>query len=149
MQYLFLFMQSDGAAAATTTSQAPAATQGTTAAAPAAQTATSSEKVDDGKVAPATGRSGFGNFQFLGFMVLIFVVMYFFMIRPQQKRQKEMVKFRNSLEKGQKIVTAGGIYGTIKEIKDGYVMVDIDTNTTIRVDKSMVVRDPSDLQQQR
>ena len=47
-------------------------------------------------------------------MVLIFVVMWLFMIRPQQKQQKELNKFRESLAKGQKIVTAGGIYGTVK-----------------------------------
>ena len=85
--------------------------------------------------------------QFIIMMVLIFVVMYFFMIRPQQKRQKELNNFRNSLEKGQKVITAGGIYGTIKEVKERYVLVDIDSNTTIRVDKSMVMKDTSDLQQ--
>lgn len=92
----------------------------------------------------AAGTGG-GSMQFLIMMVLIFVVMYFFMIRPQQKRQKELVKFRNSLEKGQKIITVGGIYGTIREVKEAYVLVEIDNNVSIRVDKAMVVRDPSDL----
>ena len=82
---------------------------------------------------------------FLIMMVLIFAVMYFFMIRPQQKRQKELVKFRNALEKGQKIITAGGIYGTIKEVKETYVLVEVDSNVAIRVDKNMVMKDPSDL----
>ena len=81
----------------------------------------------------------------LTFMVLIFAVMYFLMIRPQQKKQKELVKFRNALEKGQKIVTAGGIYGTVKEVKEGYVLVEVDNNVAIRVDKNMVMRDPSDI----
>lgn len=89
-----------------------------------------------------------GSMQFLIMMVLIFAVMYFFMIRPQQKRQKELVKFRNALEKGQKIITAGGIYGTVKEVKDVYVLVEVDNNVTIRVDKNMVMRDPADLAQQ-
>ena len=82
---------------------------------------------------------------FLIMMVLIFAVMYFFMIRPQQKRQKELVKFRNALEKGQKIITAGGIYGTINEVKETYVLVEVDSNVAIRVDKNMVMKDPSDL----
>ncbi len=87
-----------------------------------------------------------GNpYQFIGMMVLIFGLMYFFMIRPQQKRQKELAKFRNALEKGQKVITAGGIYGTIKEVKENYILLDIDNNVTIRIDKTMVMKDPSDL----
>ena len=77
--------------------------------------------------------AGGGSAQFLIMMVLIFGVMYFLMIRPQQKKQKELVKFRNALEKGQKIVTAGGIYGTVKEVKEGYVLVEVDSNVAIRV----------------
>ena len=80
--------------------------------------------------------AGGGSAQFLIMMVLIFGVMYFLMIRPQQK---------NALEKGQKIVTAGGIYGTVKEVKEGYVLVEVDSNVAIRVDKNMVMRDPSDI----
>lgn len=90
--------------------------------------------------------AGGGSAQFLIMMVLIFGVMYFLMIRPQQKKQKELVKFRNALEKGQKIVTAGGIYGTVKEVKEGYVLVEVDSNVAIRVDKNMVMRDPSDIE---
>lgn len=94
----------------------------------------------------ATG--GGSSMQFLFMMVLIFGVMYFFMIRPQQKRQKELVKFRNSLEKGQKVITAGGIYGTVKEVKEAYILVEVDNNVTIRVDKTMIMKDNSDLAQQ-
>lgn len=93
----------------------------------------------------AAAPAGRGSASFLIMMVLIFAVMYFFMIRPQQKRQKELVKFRNALEKGQKIITAGGIYGTIKEVKETYVLVEVDSNVAIRVDKNMVMKDPSDL----
>lgn len=99
----------------------------------------------DGAASPMGG----GSFNFLIFFVLIIAIMYFMMIRPQQKRQKEMVNFRTSLEKGQKVVTAGGIYGTIKEIKEGYVLLDVDTNVTIRVDKSMIMKDASSLEQQQ
>jgi preprotein translocase subunit YajC len=92
--------------------------------------------------APAGGGSGF-----LIMMLVVVAIMYFFMIRPQQKRQKELNKFRNSLEKGQKIITAGGIYGVIKEVKDTTVLVEVDSDVTLRVDKSMVVKDTSDLTQ--
>ena len=72
-------------------------------------------------------------------MVLIFVVMYFFMIRPQQKKQKELVKFRDNLKKGDKVLTAGGIYGVVVEVKDQYVLVEVDANVKIRFDKSAIV----------
>ena len=93
----------------------------------------------------AAPQGGGGSIQFLVMMVLIFGVMYFFMIRPQQKRQKELVKFRNSLEKGQKIVTAGGIYGVVKEVKEAYVIVEVDNNVAIRIDKAMIMKDNTDL----
>lgn len=88
---------------------------------------------------------GMQNLQFIIMMVLIFVVMYFLMIRPQQKRQKELVKFRNSLEKGAKIITAGGIYGTVKEVKDNIVVIEVDNNVNLKMDKAMIMRDPSDV----
>lgn len=80
-------------------------------------------------------------------LIGIFVVMYFFMIRPQQKRQKELRKFRDSLQKGDKVVTVGGIYGTVSEIKDTYVIIEVDGNVRIRFDKSSVLKDSSDLAQ--
>lgn len=86
------------------------------------------------------------NWSFIIMMLLIFVVMYFFMIRPQQKRQKELVKFRDSLKKGDKIVTAGGIYGVVAEVADQYVMMEIDKDVKIKVDKSSIIRDMTDLQ---
>ena len=97
----------------------------------------------------SAGEGGAQNYTFIIMMALVFVVMYLFMIRPQQKRQKELVKFRNSLEKGQKVITAGGIYGTIREVKENYVIVEIDNNVSIRIDKSMVMKDSSDLSQQQ
>jgi len=72
--------------------------------------------------------------------------MYFFMIRPQQKKQKELVKFRNSLQKGDKVITMGGIYGVIVEVKEQYVLVEVDSNVKLRVDKSSLVKDVSDIQ---
>ena len=61
--------------------------------------------------------------------------------------QKELNNFRNSLEVGQKVITAGGIYGKIKEVKEAYVLMEIDNNVHIRVDKNMIMKDPKDLPQ--
>src|SRR5574344_1017361 len=97
---------------------------------------------------PETAQKGVGNYSLLIMMLLIFVVMYFFMIRPQQKKQKEMVKFRDSLKKGDKIVTVGGIYGTVDEVKGNILLIEVDNNVKIRVDKASVVKDFNDAQQQ-
>lgn len=78
--------------------------------------------------------------------LLIIVVFYFFMIRPQMKRQKEVAAFRNSLQKGDKVVTTGGIYGKIVEIKDNYILLQVDDNVKLRVDKNAIVKDSSDVQ---
>ena len=82
-------------------------------------------------------------------LLLIFGVMWLFMIRPQRKQQKELEKFRNELKKGDKVVTAGGIYGTVDEIKERYVLLKVDGETRLRVDKNSLVRDYSDAQQQQ
>jgi preprotein translocase subunit YajC len=77
-------------------------------------------------------------------MILIIVVFYFFMIRPQMKRQKELQKFRSSLQKGDKVVTTGGLYGRIDEIKDNIIMLEIAPNIKVKVDKSVVLKDITD-----
>ena len=71
-------------------------------------------------------------------MVLIFVVFYFFMIRPQTKKQKEIQNFRKSLQLNQRVISAGGIYGVIKEINDNDVLLEVDKNVKIRVDKNSI-----------
>ena len=86
-----------------------------------------------------------GNYSFILMMVAIFAVMYFLMIRPQQKRQKELRAFQSSLQKGNKVVISGGIYGTVVEIKETSVLVEVDNNVKLRVDKGSIVRDPSDM----
>ena len=98
-------------------------------------------------IALQTQQAAGSSMSFILMMVLVFVVMYFFMIRPQQKRQKELMKFRNALEKGQKVITAGGIYGTVREVKENYVLMEVDNNVSIRVDKTMIMKDPTDLGQ--
>lgn len=74
-------------------------------------------------------------------LVLIFVVMWFFMIRPQRKQQKELQAFRDGLKKGDKVVTAGGIFGTVVEIKETTLLLEVDKDVKIRVAKSSVSRD--------
>jgi len=82
-------------------------------------------------------------------MILIIAVFYFFMIRPQMKKQKEITAFRNSLAKGDKVVTTGGIYGKIVEMKDNTVLLQVDDNVKIRVDKAALVKDMSDVPAQK
>jgi len=74
-------------------------------------------------------------------LILIFVIMWFFMIRPQRKQQKELQNFRNSLQKGDKVVTVGGIFGTIVEVKDNSLLLEVDKDVKIRVAKNSVVKD--------
>jgi len=76
-------------------------------------------------------------------LVLIVVVFYFFMIRPQMKRQKEAKIFREGLKKGDSVMTSGGIYGKISEVGDTWVNLEIANNVTIKVDKTGLIADPS------
>lgn len=72
------------------------------------------------------------------FLVSIIVVFYLFMIRPQVKKQKAEKEFRETLTKGTKVVTIGGIHGRILEVNDRTFMIEIDTNVKVRVEKSAV-----------
>lgn len=91
-------------------------------------------------------QAGGGDYSFIIMMVAIFAIMYFFMIRPQNKKQKEIQNFRKSLEVGQSVVTAGGIYGKIKEIEDNVVILEIASNVKIRIDRSSIYADVSAVQ---
>ena len=88
----------------------------------------------------AAGQQG-GGWQMWIMLALIFVVMWFFMIRPQRKQQKELQNFRDSLKKGDKVVTIGGIFGTVCEIKEDSVLIEVDNNVKIRVSKQAIVKD--------
>ncbi|MBR0240437.1 MAG: preprotein translocase subunit YajC [Bacteroidales bacterium] len=79
-------------------------------------------------------------------LLLIFGVMWFFMIRPQRKQQKELQKFRDGLKKGDKVVTAGGIYGTVDQVEEASVLIKVDGETKLRVAKASLVKDFSDTQ---
>ena len=89
--------------------------------------------------APA-GAAGGGSMMWI-MLIAMFVIMYFFMIRPQNKKQKEIANFRKNLEVGQSIITAGGIYGKIKEIEDNSVVVEIASGVKIKVDKNSIYAD--------
>jgi preprotein translocase subunit YajC len=76
-------------------------------------------------------------------LILIVVVFYLFFIRPQMKRSKDQKKFRESLEKGQKVITIGGIHGRIVEIQDTTVTIEVEGQVRLRIEKSAVALDSS------
>ncbi|MFT5749178.1 MAG: preprotein translocase subunit YajC [Ancylomarina sp.] len=80
-------------------------------------------------------------------LVLIVVVFYFFMIRPQMKRQKDLKKFREELKKGDKIVTTGGIYGKIIELNESTLIMEVEGQSRLKIDKVAVIKDMSDVAQ--
>lgn len=76
-------------------------------------------------------------------IVLIFVIFWLFFIRPQNKRAKEQQKFRESLQKGDKVVTIGGIHGKVEEVRENTVLVNVDHNTKIEFEKSAIIPNAS------
>lgn len=86
--------------------------------------------------APAAGgQSAMGSLIMIGLMIIVF---YFFMIRPQAKKAKEARKFRDNLEKGQRIVTIGGIHGKIEEIKDTTLVIVTEGGGKLRIEKGAI-----------
>ena len=93
------------------------------------------------------GASSTNMLLMIGLMIVVF---YFFMIRPQMKKQKELTKFRSTLQKGDKVVTTGGIYGKIDEIKDNNIIIlEVAQSVKLKVDKSVVLKDMSDAPAQK
>lgn len=90
--------------------------------------------------APADPNAGF-DWGGMVPLVLIVVVFYFFMIRPQMKKQKEAKKFVESLKAGDEVVTNGGIYGTITTVEETTVILEIAKNVKIKVDKNVILKD--------
>jgi preprotein translocase subunit YajC len=90
------------------------------------------------------GFGGAGGMQSLIFLLLIIVVFYFFMIRPQVRKQKEATNFRNTLKKGDKVATTGGIYGRITDVKESTVTLEIADNVLVKVDKTALIADPGE-----
>ena len=91
----------------------------------------------------AQSNAGGGGMGMLIMMVAIFAIMWLFMIRPQQKRQKEIRKFQNSLQEGTKVITGGGLYGTVKRIDlaANIVEVEVARGVVVSVDKNYVFAD--------
>ncbi|MBR6979273.1 MAG: preprotein translocase subunit YajC [Prevotella sp.] len=96
-------------------------------------------------VLAAQAAGGGTGLEFIIMMVLLFAVMWFIILRPQQKKQKQIREFQNSLKKGDNVVTGGGIYGTVKDIdiQTGKVKVSIARDVVIEVDKSFLFDDTS------
>lgn len=94
----------------------------------------------------AAGQSAAGgsSLSFLLMLALMFLVMWLFMIRPQRKQQKELETMRNALKKGDKVITAGGIYGTVADVDDRTVLIKVDGETKLRIDKSSIQKDMSE-----
>jgi preprotein translocase subunit YajC len=84
--------------------------------------------------APAGG----GNFTMLIMMAAVFGIMYFFMIRPQRKREKELQNLREALKKGDEVVTSSGIHGQVAEVKDAFVIISVESAAKIKFDKSAI-----------
>ena len=80
-------------------------------------------------------------------IIAIIAIFYFFMIAPQQKKQKKINAFRDSLKNGDKVVTIGGIYGRVREIKDNAIILEVADGVRIKFDKSAIsMPDASELQ---
>ena len=110
----------------------------------AATTAAQGQAQGQAAPAPAQQEAPSGGGMGLWIMIAAMIaIMYFFMWRPEKKRRKQMEQFRQGLKKGDKVITAGGIYGSIKEVHETSVLIECESNTTLRVDKNMVVGDPS------
>jgi len=96
--------------------------------------------------APEGGAAG-GGMPMILMIVAMVAIFYFFMIRPQQKRQKDIQKAREAMKVGDKIVTAGGIHGRIREIADTSMLVEVSEGVRIRIDKGSVYASSDDVQQ--
>jgi preprotein translocase subunit YajC len=116
------------------------ATEATAAPATTTETIAIEETPADATEATPAGGS---SWSFWIMIVAMIGIMYFFMWRPESKRRKQMENFRNNLKKGDKIITAGGIYGTVKEVQPTSLLIEVDSNVTLRIAKEMVVGDPT------
>lgn len=136
---ILLFVQTDGGNAETTVAQAESQqgvlSQFTEQAAPGELPEGGPQERPQGNI-----------FMTLLPLILIFAVFYFFMIRPQKKQQKELQKKREAMKEGDRVVTAGGIFGKIKEVKDNAFIITIDKDVTIKVSKESVYADLTDAQ---
>ena len=97
----------------------------------------------------AAPQAGFGNWSFWLMIAAMVFIIYFFMWRPESKRRKEMQKFRDGLKAGDKVITAGGIYAVVKKVEETSLLIEVDSNVTLRIDKNMVVAAPVATQEKK
>ena len=97
-----------------------------------------------GTTSTTSGSSTTSTLYLIGFLVIIFALFYFVMIRPQRKRQKDQQKMIESMQKGDRVVTAGGIFGVIDNVREDSVVIKVESGTLLRVAKGsiMVLREP-------
>ena len=95
------------------------------------------------------GEEGGDPMSMLIFMGIIVVVFYFFMIRPQMKKRKEVQKFRSEMQKGDKIMTIGGIHGKVNAIKDNAVIIEVEGGVLLKVDKNAIIKDSTGMMMQK
>ena len=134
-----LFIQNEAGVEVTETAEMSPVVEG----APVAEETVTEVAAEDAEVVAEQEPSFFAQYS-MWFMILgMIAIMYFFMWRPESKRRKQMQEFRQGLKKGDKIITAGGIYGVIKEVHETSLLIEVDSNVTLRIDKNMVVGDPS------
>ncbi len=95
-------------------------------------------------------KGGEGNpMSMLIFMGLIILIFYFFMMRPQIKKRKELQKFRNEMKQGDKVMTIGGIYGKINAVKENSIIIEVESGHLLKVDKNAIIKDSSGMMIQR
>lgn len=134
-----LFIQNEAGVEVTETAEMSPVVEG----APVAEETVTEVAAEDAEVVAEQEPSFFAQYS-MWFMILgMIAIMYFFMWRPESKRRKQMQEFRQGLKKGDKIITAGGIYGVIKEVHETSLLIEVDSNVTLRIDKNMVVGDPT------
>ncbi|HLO92607.1 MAG TPA: preprotein translocase subunit YajC [Lentimicrobium sp.] len=96
-------------------------------------------------MSPPQGGSGTGSgYSSLIFLALIMVVFYFFFIRPQAKKAKDLKKYRESLKKGDKIITIGGLHGKIVEVQENTFTIEVEDGSKMRFEKSAIASSTAD-----
>jgi len=95
-----------------------------------------------------SGKNGGGGMQTIIMLVLMIGVFYFFMIRPQLKKQKELKTFREALKTGDSIVTIGGLHGTIKAMQETTITLKVEDGSVVKIERSAIITDFAAHQQQ-
>ncbi len=95
-----------------------------------------------------TGDEG-NPYSMLIMMGALVVVFYFFMIRPQMKKRKEVQKFRTEMKQGDKIMTIGGIHGKVNAIKEDAVIIEVENGNLLKIDKNAIIKDATGIMMQK